>query len=233
MERIDKILSNAGVLTRSECKIAVKRKQITLNGEIIKDASIKADVAVDEIRYKGELVNTEKFVYIMLNKPNGVVSATDDTRDKTVLDLVPNNMLRDGLFPCGRLDKDTVGLVIITNDGQSAHRRLAPKTHAEKVYYFETAEEVSLVDVSVLEKGVTLKDGFTTAPCKITLETNSSGKITLTEGKYHEIKRMFGYLGNKITYLKRVSFAGILLDETLKEGECRLLTEEEKLIFTL
>ena len=169
----------------------------------------------------------------MLNKPNGVVSATDDTRDKTVLDLVPNNMLRDGLFPCGRLDKDTVGLVIITNDGQSAHRRLAPKTHAEKVYYFETAEEVSLVDVSVLEKGVTLKDGFTTVPCKITLETNSSGKITLTEGKYHEIKRMFGYLGNKITYLKRVSFAGILLDETLKEGECRLLTEDEKLLFTL
>ena len=231
MERIDKILSNAGVMSRNECKIAVKRKQITLNGEIINDFSIKADANVDDIRYKGEKLNLEKFVYIMLNKPLGVVSATNDGRDKTVIDLVPTKYMRQGLFPCGRLDKDTVGLVIITNDGQSAHRRLAPKTHAEKVYYFTVAEPIKSSDVEVLENGVTLKDGFTTAPCKITLDNEFSGHITLTEGKYHEIKRMFGYTGNKITYLKRVAFAGILLDDNLKEGECRLLTLQEKLLF--
>lgn len=232
MERIDKILSNAGVMSRSECKLAVKRKQITLNGEIIKDSSVKADGENDDIRLNGVKLSLQKYVYIMLNKPQGVVSATGDGKDVTVVDLVPENMRRADIFPCGRLDKDTVGLVIITNDGQSAHRRLSPKTHCEKTYFFTTAETVSENDVEVLQKGVELKDGFVTAPCKITLIDEKNGYIVLTEGKYHEIKRMFGFTGNKIVYLKRISFGDITLDENLKEGECRFLTEKERLSFT-
>ena len=169
----------------------------------------------------------------MLNKPMGVVSATDDGNYQTVVDLVPSNMKKKGLFPCGRLDKDTVGLVILTNDGVSAHRRLAPKSKTEKLYYFETAEVIKDEEVKTLEKGVTLNDGFTTAPCKISLLTKTSGEIILTEGKYHEIKRLFGYTGNKVTYLKRLSFNNIKLDEKLLEGECRYLTEEDIKLFTM
>ena len=233
MERLDKFLSNAEVLTRSQCKIAVKRKLITVNGVVISDASIKIDENVDEVCYNGNKVEYKKFTYIMLNKPSGVVSATDDGNFQTVVDLVPLEMKKKGLFPCGRLDKDTVGLILLTNDGVSAHRRLAPKSKTEKVYYFETAETISDSEVETLEKGVTLNDGFTTAPCKITLKTSKSGEIILTEGKYHEIKRLFGYTGNKVTYLKRLKFANIVLDSNLAEGECRYLTNEEIALFTL
>ena len=167
----------------------------------------------------------------MLNKPNGVVSATEDSSFPTVIDILPNNMKRKGLFPCGRLDKDTVGLVIITNDGISAHKKLAPKNQTEKVYHYKTADPVSKEDLSKIEKGVLLKDGYTTKPCKVIPLSNIEGEITLIEGKYHEIKRIFGSLGNKITYLKRISFAGIKLDENLKEGEARFLTSQEELLF--
>ncbi len=233
LERIDKIFASSEVLTRSECQRAVKRGRIKVNGEIIKSTSIKADKDNDEILLDGKSVEFKKFVYIMLNKPQGVVSATDDKLDKTVIDILPEDYKRRGLFPCGRLDKDTVGLVIVTNDGVSAHRRLAPKNHAEKVYYFECAEEVSYSDKTKVENGVLLKDGYTTKPCKVKLLTKNSGEITLTEGKYHEIKRIFGSLGNKITYLKRIEFAKIKLDTTLREGEARYLTKEEENLFTL
>ena len=232
MERLDKYLSNAEVLTRSESKIAVKRKLIKVNGVVITDVSVKINPEVDVIEYNGERVAFEKFSYIMLNKPSGVVSATDDGAFQTVVDLVPNNLKRKGLFPCGRLDKDTVGLIILTTDGQSAHRRLAPKSKTEKVYYFETAEVITSSEVETISAGVTVNDGYATAPCKINLITNKSGEITLIEGKYHEIKRLFGYTGNKITYLKRLSFGGILLDNSLNEGECRPLTNEEINLFT-
>ena len=233
MERLDKFLSNAEVLTRSQCKIAIKRKLITVNGVIINDASMKIDENVDEICYDGKKVEYNEFVYIMLNKPSGVVSATDDGNYQTVIDIIPPTMKKKGLFPCGRLDKDTVGLVIITNDGVSAHRRLAPKSKTEKLYYFETAEVIKNEEVITLEKGVTLNDGFTTAPCKITLKSDKSGEIILTEGKYHEIKRLFGYTGNKVTYLKRIAFNNIKLDESLLEGECRYLTADEIKLFTM
>jgi 16S rRNA pseudouridine516 synthase len=232
MERLDKYLSNAEVLTRSECKIAIKRKQIAVNGVICKDASQKIDAENDVITYNGEVVKFDKFTYIMMNKPSGVVSATDDGKDTTVVDLVPENMQRKGLFPCGRLDKDTVGLVIITNDGVSAHKKLAPKSKTEKVYYFEIADEILGGQVELIEKGVTLKDGYTVSPCKVKMLSKTSGYITLTEGKYHEIKRIFGSLGNKITYLKRVSFGKIVLDENLEEGKARYLTKQEEDFFT-
>ena len=231
--RIDKFFSEMGIFSRKECAEKLKKGLITVNGETVKKGEVKIDPEKDEVCLSGERINYKKFVYILVNKPTGVVSATEDGRDKTVIDLLPDSFKRLNLFPCGRLDKDTVGLVILTNDGVSAHKRLAPKTHAEKVYVFETAENITDSDVATLQQGVTLKDGLQTQPCKIKLTSSKSGEITLTEGKYHEIKRMFGYTGNKITYLKRISFAGINLDGNLKEGECRPLTEEEIALFTL
>lgn len=232
LERIDKIFSSSEILTRSQCSVAVKRGRITVNSQVVKSPSQKADVEKDEILLDGKKCEFSKFSYIMLNKPSGVVSATEDGNFKTVIDILPKEFLRRDLFPCGRLDKDTLGLVIITNDGKSAHRRLSPKNHAEKVYFFEVAEAVSESDVIKIENGVLLKDGYTTKPCKLKLLTEKSGEITLTEGKYHEIKRIFGSLSNKITYLKRISFAGITLDENLDYGECRYLTKEEIELFT-
>ena len=167
----------------------------------------------------------------MLNKPDGYVSATDDEKEKTVLDLVNDEDRRKGLFPCGRLDKNTLGLVILTNDGDGAHRLLSPKHHVEKVYKFEVDAPISSEDVSRLENGVDI-GGYLTKPCKIKLYDNlSSGEITLTEGKYHQIKRMMEAIDNKITYLERISFGSILLDESLKRGEWRYLTTAEEEIF--
>ncbi len=232
LERIDKIFSSCNVLTRSECALAVKKRMVKINGEVITSPSVKADLSKDEILLDGKKVELNKFVYVMLNKPSGVVSASEDKNFKTVIDILPESFKRKGLFPCGRLDKDTVGLVIITNDGDASHRRLAPKSKTKKVYYFETFNEVLNEHALKIEEGVTLKDGYKTAPSKVELLSKNTGYITLTEGKYHEIKRIFGSLGNKITYLKRVSFAGIILDNNLKEGEARYLTDKEQELFT-
>ncbi len=233
MERLDKAFSSCKIKTRSEITKLIKKRFVTVNGEIVTDPSFKIDLSHDEVTLAGERVEFKKFVYFMLNKPQGVISASEDGNQPTVIDILPSEYKREGLFPCGRLDKDTVGLVIITNDGISSHKRLSPKHHAEKVYYFETAEPVSETVKKEIEGGVLLKDGYLTKPCKVELITETSGNITLTEGKYHEIKRIFGAKSNKITYLKRISFAGITLDETLKEGEARPLTPEEENLFTL
>ena len=232
MERIDKIFSSAGIFTRTECKKAIKDGRITLNGKVVKNSNEKADISCDEVLLDGKKPNLNKFVYVMLNKPQGVVSATEDKVEKTVLSLIPKKFYRDGLFPCGRLDKDTVGLVIITNDGDSAHRRLSPKNNTEKEYLFTLADEILSEDIAEIEKGVLLKDGYKTAPCKVRMSDDKNGKITLTEGKYHEIKRIFASRGNKVVFLKRISFGGIYLDENLESGACRLLTDSEIEKFT-
>ncbi len=232
LKRIDSLFSSCEILSRSEFDKAVKQKRITVNGQLLKTASQKVDSQKDQICLDGEMVSFNKFIYVMLNKPQGVVSSTDEKGATTVIDILPKEFVKKGIFPCGRLDKDTVGLVILTNDGVSAHKRLSPKHHAEKVYYFQTIDQVLPSVVLEIEKGVTLKDGYTTKPCKIKMITSNSGEITLTEGKYHEIKRIFGAKNNKITYLKRISFAGIKLDEDLIEGESRLLTSEEIKLFT-
>ncbi len=231
MERLDKLFSSCGILTRSNCQTAVRKKQIMVNGVVATSTSQKVDYEKDIITYLGKVPDFRKFSYIMLNKPSGVVSSTEDG-DTTVIDILPSEYKREGLFPCGRLDKDTVGLVIITNDGVSAHKRLSPNKHAEKVYEFTLIEEYSNEDILEIEKGVTLKDGYITKPCKIERISKTQGKITLTEGKYHEIKRIFASRGNKVIFLKRISFAGITLDETLKDGECRYLNKEEEKLFT-
>ena len=166
----------------------------------------------------------------MLNKPDGYVSATDDPNEKTVLDLVDPEDRRKGLFPCGRLDKNTLGLVILTNDGENAHRLLSPKHHVSKVYKFSAAKPLSQEDTEKLEKGVDI-GGYLTKPCKVTLTGENEGEITLTEGKYHQIKRMLEAVDNKITYLERISFGDIKLDTSLCRGEWRYLTPKEEEYF--
>ncbi len=233
MERLDKAFSSCKMFSRSEITKIIKQKRVSVNGITVNKPDFKVDVNKDVITLDGNKITFKKYAYIMLNKPEGVVSSTDDGRDKTVVDILPESFKREGLFPVGRLDKDTLGLVILTDDGVSAHKRLSPKNHVEKVYYFETADEVLAQTVLEIESGVLLKDGYLTKPCKVKMLSSKSGEITLTEGKYHEIKRIFGAKNNKITYLERIAFGDIKLDKSLNRGECRYLTPEEESLFTL
>lgn len=229
--RLDKFFSQTGTLTRSQAQKQLKLGKVTVNGETIKKADYKVDPDKDEIRYNEDKIVYRRFVYIMMNKPCGVVSATEDRDQKTVLDLLPEDLLKFDLFPCGRLDKDTTGLVVLTNDGISAHNALSPKKHVEKKYSFETADAYSDADVTAIESGITLKDGYSTKPCKIERISETEGYIYLTEGKYHEIKRLFGARSNKITKLERIGFGKLEIGD-LPEGDWRYLTEEEISWFT-
>ena len=229
--RLDKLLTEMGKCSRSEGGKLIRAGKVTVNGEVIKKPDFKIDPQKDTITLLGEAITYKQFTYIMLNKPDGYVSATEDESEKTVLDLVSDEDRKKGLFPCGRLDKSTLGLVILTNDGDGAHRLLSPKHHVSKVYKFEAKFPLTGNDITALENGVDI-GGYLTKPCKIKLYDNlSSGEITLTEGKYHQIKRMLEAVGNKITYLERISFGTIVLDPNLERGGWRYLTSDEEDIF--
>ena len=228
--RLDKFLSNMGKATRSECSRLVRQGKVLVNGIPAKKSDLQINPDSDTVTLNGIDVRYKEFTYIMLNKPEGYVSATDDENEKTVLDLVSPEDRKKGLFPCGRLDKNTLGLVILTNDGEGAHRVLSPKHHVSKVYKFKTRLPVSENDVKLLEAGVDI-GGYLTKPCLVKMCAECEGEITLTEGKYHQIKRMLEAVDNKIIYLERISFGGILLDPHLKRGEWRYLTKEEEKIF--
>lgn len=227
--RLDKFLSETGKATRSEAKKAIRGGAVSVNGVCIRQSDASVDPEKDEIFFKGELVVYRKYIYVLLNKPDGYVSATEDGREKTVLDLLPEEMTKQGVFPCGRLDKNTVGLMLLTNNGDLAHRMLSPKNHVEKKYRFRSKFPLDPEDTLRFEAGLTLDDGYVTKPAKIELDEGySSGVITLHEGKYHQIKRMLDALSNKITYLERISFANLTLaDSGLERGEWRYLEERE------
>ena len=228
--RLDKFISMLGKATRSEAGKLIRAGKATVNGIVQKAPDYKIDPDNDLVILLGEALTYKKYTYIMLNKPEGYVSATEDPNEKTVLDLVSIEDRRRGLFPCGRLDKNTLGLVILTNDGEGAHRVLSPKHHVSKVYKFVSRDPVCENDVKLLEAGVDI-GGYLTKPCKIKMVSENEGEITLTEGKYHQIKRMLEAVGNKITYLERISFGSIALDPALKRGEWRYLTPNEEEIF--
>ncbi len=228
--RLDKFLSNMGKATRSESGRLVRAGKVLVNGVPAKKSDQQINPDTDVVTLNGITVGYKKFTYIMLNKPEGYVSATDDPQEKTVLDLVDPEDRRKGLFPCGRLDKNTLGLVILTNDGENAHRLLSPKHHVSKIYRFESLSPLSATDVEKLEQGVDI-GGYLTKPCTVKLTSAQSGEITLTEGKYHQIKRMLEAVDNKITYLERISFGDIKLDTSLCRGEWRYLTSEEEGLF--
>ncbi len=222
--RIDKIFSESHLLTRSEAKAAARKGRIAVNGKTIKSAEEKAD-DVDVITLDGSPITRRRFFYIMMNKPRGYVCSTDDPKSKTVLELLAPPDRPAGIFPAGRLDKDTVGLLLVTNDGALAHELLSPKKRVPKTYLFACRDSLSASDITRLKQGVLL-DGEQTKPAKLCCD-GASGSITVTEGKFHQIKRMFAAVGNEITYLKRVAFGALILDETLAEGGYRHLTADE------
>ena len=226
--RLDKFLSNMGTASRSEAAKAARGGLVTVNSVPCRDVSKHIDPERDVIYFNGKRVTYEKFRYILLNKPDGVVSATEDGRDKTVLDLLPAELRKFELFPCGRLDKHTLGLVLITDNGDLAHRLLAPKSHVTKKYRYESKFPLTDEEKRTLEEGAVLDDGYETKPSEIELyDDRKSGTITLTEGKYHQIKRMFESVNNKITYLERITFGPLTLDGVPERGDWRYLTESE------
>ena len=225
--RLDKLLSECGIASRKESARAAKAGQITVNGAAVSKADMQVDPAVDVITFCGRKVVWSEFVYVMLNKPDGYVSATEDSRgEQVVTSLLPEEYQKMGLFPCGRLDKHTLGLMLLTNDGQLSHRLLSPKRHVAKTYAFRVKFPLSEGDISALETGVDI-GGYLTKPCTVKLMSEREGHITITEGKYHQIKLMMEAVHNQITYLERISFGPLSLDAALARGEWRELTAEE------
>ena len=226
--RLDKFLSVTATATRSESGKVARRGGILVNGVPCKDASAHIDPEKDTVVYCGETVIYRKYTYIMLNKPEGYVSATEDGKDMTVLELLPEKLRGIGLFPCGRLDKNTTGLMLLTDNGELGHKLLAPKSHVSKIYGFKCEAPLSTEDVQKLENGVYIAGGYFTQPAKVKVsESGRSGEITITEGKYHQIKFMFEAVKNKITELERLTFGPLTKDESLDRGEWRYLTDSE------
>ena len=225
--RLDKFFSEVGLLSRKETARAVSRGEITVDGIPAQRADMKVDEAVADIRLRGERVAFAKFVYVMLNKPQGYISATTDGRAPVVTELLPDTLQRRGLFPCGRLDKDTTGFMLLTDDGQTAHKLLSPRHHVEKVYAFTLDAPLPLGAETRFLAGVRLGDEVC-KPAALSLSPDRmAGEITLTEGKYHQIKRMMQKEGATVLTLARLSFGGIPLDATLAPGAWRYLTPEE------
>ncbi len=226
--RLDKLICDCGVSTRKEAAAAVRAGQATVNGNVVREPDKKVDPGLDTVVFRGIPLVYRRFVYVMLNKPAGYVSATDDRSLPYVLELLPPEYRKRGLFPVGRLDRDTTGLLVMTDDGQTAHRALSPRRHVEKVYSFTCIAPLSPDAEAAFQAGIALGEGEECKPAILSPDgKRTAGTVTLTEGKYHQIKRMFERLGNKITTLKRETFAGIALDPALAPGEWRELTKEE------
>lgn len=231
MERLDKVLANLGCGTRKEVKEFCKKGKVLVNGELVKDSSSKIDPEKDIIEFDGETLNYRKFIYILMNKPEGVVSATFDNYDETVIDILDPEYQVFDPFPVGRLDKDTVGLLLITNDGELNHKLISPKNHVDKVYFAQIDKKVNEDDIAKFEKGIVLDDGYQCMPAKLEIlqatEDGSDVKVTIQEGKFHQVKRMFEAVDKTVVYLRRISFGPLQIDEDLDEGCYRELTEEE------
>ena len=228
--RIDKLLANSGFGSRKDVKKLLKSGAVLCNEKKITDAKAHVDPEQDQIMVHGELVEYREFIYVMMNKPQGYISATEDDRLQTVLDLLEPEDAYMKPFPVGRLDRDTEGLLVLTNDGQLAHDVLAPKKHVPKTYYAVIDGVVDEVDIERFKQGVTLDDGYVTKPGELTIlksGTQSEIELIITEGKFHQVKRMFEAVGKKVVYLKRIAMGALLLDESLEPGEYREMTEEE------
>ncbi len=228
-ERLDKIIAGAGTLSRRDVKELVRAGRISVNGVPAVDAGQKADTDCDEICLDGKAITLKKHIYIMLNKPIGVVSASESGQEKTVVDLVPFTLRRNGLFPAGRLDKDTTGFVLITDDGAFAHRILSPKNHIEKTYAADLAAPLSDMDVCRLQEGIQLRDGTQLRPAQVRIltENRMQVEIRICEGKYHQIKRMLAAVGNRVERLERTHMGALALDANLPRGACRELSAAE------
>ena len=229
--RIDKCLADCGLGTRSEVKSLLKAKRITVNGKVITNGKVQVNPETDEILFDGEKIQYEEFVYIMMNKPKGVVSATEDNLHKTVIDLIDPLYFKKGVFPVGRLDIDTHGLLLLTNDGELAHLLLSPKKHVTKIYQARVEGVMTPEDAAAFERGIVLSDGTECMPARLdilsTTQDESVVQIHLKEGKFHQVKRMVKACGKTVVDLQRLTMGTLKLDDRLALGESRPLTEEE------
>lgn len=227
--RLDKLLSDMNIGTRKEIKTLVRKGEVLVDGVTVKDPG--AAVSGNEVIIcRGKQVTYSRHEYYMMNKPAGVISASEDPKQETVLDLMPDDRRKD-LFPVGRLDKDTVGLLLISNDGDLAHRLLSPKSHVDKVYFARVDGQVTQEDVRLFKEGLLVDESLTALPAELEIRSSTARQsevlITIREGKFHQIKRMFQAVGKEVTYLKRLSMGPLVLDPDLEEGACRPLTEAE------
>ena len=228
MERLDKLLAGTGKWSRREVKALVRQGLVRVDGRLAASAEDKLDPAAAIITVAGETISLCRFTYVMLHKPAGVLTATEDRKQPTVLDLLPPELRRIGLAPVGRLDKDTEGLLLLTNDGELAHRLLSPKYHVDKRYLARVDGELSAADTEAFARGMTLGDGLECLPAELELLPGRVCIVTLREGKFHQVKRMLAARGKPVTYLKRLSMGPLRLDPELAPGAFRMLTAEEK-----
>lgn len=224
--RLDKFLANSGIGSRKEVKELIKQGLVFVNDERIKNSDKNIDEIKDVIKIRDKCIEYRKYVYIMLNKPQNVISATEDNKHKTVIDLIKGYDTYN-IFPVGRLDIDTEGLLLLTNDGKLSHNLLSPKKHVEKEYFVKLKENINDIDINKVENNIELEDGYICKKAKIKRLSKNELNISITEGKFHQVKRMFKAVGNEVIFLKRVRIANILLDKNLKSGEYRELTEDE------
>ena len=230
--RLDKFLVACAVGSRTEVKNLLKAGRVTVNGKKEKSAKLQINEEKDEIRFDGQVLEFEEFVYYMMNKPQGVISATEDPKHRTVLDWLDDYARAKEVFPVGRLDIDTHGLLLLTNDGQLAHALLSPKRHVDKTYLAQVKGIMTQEDVETFSKGIPLKD-FTCQPARLELlsvdldKDESQVRVTIAEGKFHQVKRMVAYCGKEVVDLQRLTMGTLVLDENLKRGEWRRVSQEE------
>lgn len=227
-QRLDKFISSqlAGV-SRKDARELIRRGEVSVNGRTVKEPEHKLCPSEDSVMLGGKPVGYKRFLYIMLNKPAGVICATRDRLSETVTELLPEELRREGLFPAGRLDKDSVGFVLITDDGALAHRLLSPKSHVPKTYFVGLRDPIDKNAAEDFARGVTIDGGEVCLPAELKAVSEKECLLTLHEGKYHQIKRMFACRGNEVVYLKRISIGGAALDPKLSEGHARELTPDE------
>ncbi len=228
MERLDKLLVSQGLGSRKEVQKLVRSGEVCVDGAAVRKPDSKLDPELSEITVSGKRLEYSRFVYIMLNKPSGVVCATEDKADRTVLDILPPQLRRPGLFPAGRLDKDTEGLLIITDDGDYAHKILSPKSHVYKRYYAELDGEPTGETARRFSEGIIFSDGTECLPARLEIAGKTSAYVEICEGKFHQVKKMFLSCGLKVTYLKRVRVGGLSLDVNLPIGQARMMEKNEK-----
>ena len=229
-QRLDKIIASTGRWSRREVKELVRQGRVTVNGAAARSAEEKTDPETAEITVNGEALPWRQYTWVMLNKPAGYLSATEDGRGATVLDLLPQELQRQHLFPVGRLDKDTEGLLLLTNQGDLAHDLLSPKKHEDKEYGVRVEGRLTAADCAAVKAGLHLDDGLDCQPAELAILPNTGGReahITIREGKFHQIKRMMAYLGKPVLYLERVRMGNLTLDSALPRGSWRFLTENE------
>lgn len=224
--RLDKFLCEMKMGSRSQVKAFARQGLVTVNGKVVRSADVKVDELADEICFRGDRIQYRKFVYYMINKPQGVVSATQDNTAQTVVSLL-GNCQRDDIFPVGRLDKDTTGLLLLTNDGELAHRMLSPKNHVDKTYRVEVSCPLTGEEISRLEQGADIGDDEPALPARVTILDERVLLLTIQEGRFHQVKRMLRSVGHSVVGLERVAFGPLRLDVSLKPGEYRELTAEE------